>query len=99
MKFEDLKVEFIQTIMATQRIVCLPSGHAISFMGFEQNPDVGDGINTFQVSSFTHNLKLTESIDFFNENYPSEMIDFHNRIFILDKVPIAEINSFFKEFV
>ena len=98
MKFEDLKSEFIQTIMATQRMVCLPSGYAISFMGFEQDSDVGDGTDDFLVRVYKHNLKLNEAIDFFSSDYSADDIDLHNCIISLRKVPIEEIDSFFKVF-
>lgn len=99
MKFEDLKVEQIKTLMATQRILCLKSGYAISFMGDEQDLTSGDGINTFEIRVFKHNLDLDKPLDLFNSSIDSDAIDFRHTVFELKAVPLSEIHDFFEAFV
>ena len=99
MKFGDLKVERIKTLMATQRIACLPSGYAISFMGDEQELTSGDGINTFEVKVFKHHLDLDKAIDFFDKTINPGTIDFKHLVFEMKGVPLNEIEDFFDAFV
>lgn len=90
--------------MATQRIVCLKSGYAISFMGDEQELTSGDGINTFEVKVFKHHLDLEKAIDFFDETIDlgtidPGTIDFKHLVFEMKSVPLDEIKKFFNAFV
>ena len=99
MKFSDLNVEPIKTLMATQRILLTRYGYAISFMGDEQDLTSGDGENTFEVKVFRHNLDLDKDIDFFAEVHNPEIIDFKHCLFSLNNVSLSEINDFFDSFV
>ena len=99
MEFSDLKVEPIKTLMATQRILLTHFGYAISFMGDEQGLTSGDGINTFDIKVFRHNLDTDSDIDFFKNALNPNIIDFKNVVFEMKSVPLNEIEDFFKAFV
>lgn len=99
MKFDDLRVEFIKTLMATQRIVLTPWGYAISFMGDEQGLFAGNGTDTFEVKVFKHNLELVHPIDFFGEYLEDNVIDFKHTLITLKNVSKEEIDDFFNSFM
>ena len=99
MKFSDLKVEYIKTLAATQRILLSRWGYAISFMGSEQNLVAGDGVTTFQIAIYPLDFKIDEDLDFFYEDYNPNIIDFDNLIFKMDNVNIKDIEYFFEAFI
>lgn len=99
MKFSNLKVEPIKTLMATQRLILTRFGYAISFMGDEQSLTSGDGVSTFEIKVFKHHLDLDQDIDFFNENINPDVVDFKHCLFSLKNVTIGEIDDFFDSFI
>lgn len=99
MKFSDLKVEYIKTLMATQRILLTRFGYAVSFMGDQDSLTSGDGINTFDVRVYKHSLDLNKDEDYFAKEMPSGAIDFKKQLFRLKSVPLEEINNFFDTFI
>lgn len=99
MKFEDLTVVPIKTIMATQRILLMKFGYAISFMGDEQSFTFGDGVSTFEVRVYKHNLDLDKDTDYFGSNINPEAIDFDKCLFMMGYVLRSEIDNFFESFV
>ena len=99
MKFDDLKVEPIKTIMATQRILLTRFGYAISFMGDDNTLMYGDGINTFEIRVYKHKLDLDKDIDFFDKTIDPGVIDFKNVIFEMHDVPRSEVDDFFTAFI
>lgn len=99
MDFSDLHVEYIKTLMATQRILLTKFGVAISFMGDEQGLTSGDGVNTFEIMVFKHNLNLKENVDFFTLDVREDCVDFKKPIFKMDSVPLDEIQNFFNVFI
>ena len=99
MKFSDLNIEYIKTIMATQRILLMKCGYAISFMGDENNLTSGDGEKTFEISVYKHDLNLKQDVDFFSLDVRRNYVDFSKLIFKMDAVPLKEIEDFFTAFV
>ena len=99
MKFDDLKVEPIKTLMATQRILLTKYGYAISFMGDEQDLTSGDGVNTFEIKVFKHNLDTTNDVDFFNSDINPNIINFEKTLLTLNCVSRKEVDDFFNTFV
>lgn len=99
MNFSDLTTEFIKTIMATQRLLITKFGYAVSFMGDEQDLTSGDGINTFEIRVYKHNLKTKDNLDFFKLGTNADIIDFKNLVFKMNSVPRQEIEEFFKAFI
>ena len=98
MKFDDLTVVPIKTLVATQRMILIKFGYAISFMGDEQGFTSGDGTNTFEIQVFKHNLKLDKDIDFLNSGINPDVIDFKHPVFTMESVPRTEIDDFFEVF-